>query len=464
MDESGLKREGAALAVAAGAGEQGGETAAVPRPTLSVVDACAIIVGIVVGVGIFRTPSIVAANVPNEAAFLLAWLLGGVVSLVGALCYAELATAYPHAGGDYHYFTRAFGRDIAFLFAWARLVVVQTGSIALLSFVFGDYATQLFPLAGPWSAALYAALAVSVLTTLNVIGVRQGKSTQNLLVSIKILGLTVVFIVGIVLGAPPPPPPAASSTPAFGLAMILVLLTYGGWNEAAYISAEVRDGHRNMARALLWSIGTITTIYLLINFTYLRGLGLATMSRSEVVAADLMRQTIGVGGAKFISALVAVAALGSTNATIFTGARTSYAVGRDFSLVQFLGRWHERANTPTNALLTQGVIALTLIMLGTWTRRGFETMVEYTAPVFWFFFLLTGLSLFVLRTVDPQTRRPFPVPLYPLTPLLFCAFSTFMLHSSLAYTGVGALAGVSALLAGVPVLLVARRRKIEAGR
>ena len=435
-----------------------GETAAAPRPTLSVVDACAIIVGIVVGVGIYRTPSIVAANVPNEAVFLLAWLLGGVVSVIGALCYAELATAYPHAGGDYHYFTRAFGRDIAFLFAWARLVVMQTGSIALLAFAFGDYASELFSLGGPWSAAVYAALAVSALTILNVIGAQQSKRTQKVLVAIKILGLTVVFIVGIVLGTPSSAP-AASSTPAFGLAMILVLLTYGGWNEAAYISAEVREGHRNMSRALLWSIGTITAIYLLINFTYVRGLGLAAMSQSKVVAADLMRQVIGVAGAIFISALVAIGALGSTNGTIFTGARTAYALGRDFSLLQFLGRWHERANTPVNALLAQGVIALCLILLSTWTRRGFETMVEYTAPVFWFFFLLTGLSLFILRTTDPQTRRPFQVPLYPLTPLLFCAFSTFMLHSSLAYTGIGALAGVAALLAGVPVLLVMRRRQ-----
>jgi len=429
-----------------------------PRPSLSVIDACAIIIGVVVGVGIFRTPSIVAANSANEAAFLSAWVVGGIVSLIGALCYAELATTYPHAGGDYHYLSRAFGTDIAFLFAWARLIVIQSGSIALLSFVFGDYATEIFPLGGSWSAPVYAALAVCVLTTVNVSGVKQGSRTQNVLVSIKILGLTIVFVVGILLGAPPPPPPAPSSSPAFGLAMILVLLTYGGWNEAAYISSEVREGKRNMSRALLWSIGTITTIYLLINFTYLRGLGLTTMAGSKVVAADLMRQALGSPGAIFISALVAVAALGSTNATIFTGARTSYALGRDFPLLGFLGRWRGGANTPVNALLAQGVIVLLLILLGTWTRRGFETMVDYTAPVFWFFFLLTGLSLFVLRTLDPKTERPFTVPLYPLTPLLFCAFCVFMLHSSLAYTGVGALVGVCALLVGAPVLLVARRR------
>jgi amino acid transporter len=438
--------------------DRAAETTATPRATLSVVDACAIIVGIVVGVGIFRTPSLVAANVPDEKIFLLAWLLGGVVSTIGALCYAELATAYPHSGGDYHYLTRAFGRDIAFLFAWARLVVMQTGSIALLAFIFGDYASELFSL-GSWSAPIYAVLAIGALTLVNVAGVQQTTGVQKLLVAIKISGLTMVFIAGILLAAPSAPPTAAQSTPAFGFAMILVLLTYGGWNEAAYISAEVRDGRRNMARALLWSIGIITAIYLLVNVAYLRGLGLAAMSQSKVVAADLMRRAIGAGGVIFISGLVAVGALGSTNATIFTGARSAYALGGDFPSLRFLGRWHERSNTPVNALLTQGVIALCLVLLGSWTRRGFETMVEYTAPVFWFFFLLTGLSLFVLRNTDAQTPRPFAVPLYPLTPLLFCAFSAFMLHSSLAYTGIGALVGVAALLAGVPVLLWVRQRQ-----
>lgn len=431
---------------------------AVPRPSLSLIDACAIIVGVVVGVGIFRTPSIVAANVSSEGMFLVAWLTGGVVSLIGALCYAELATTYPDPGGDYHYLTRAYGTDIAFLFAWARLVVIQSGSIALLSFVFGDYASQILPLGADWSPPVYAALAVCILTMINVLGVKQGSRTQNIIVSLKILGLTVMFVIGIWLGTPPASPLPAPSSPAFGLAMILVLLTYGGWNEAAYISAEVRDGKRNLTRALLWSIGVITTIYVLINFTYVHGLGLGAMGKSSVVAADLMRQALGSPGAMFISALVAVAALGSTNATIFTGARTSYALGRDFSLFSFLGRWNEKANTPASALLVQAIIVLLLIVLGTWTRRGFETMVDYTAPVFWFFFLLTGLSLFVLRTQDPATPRPFAVPLYPLTPLLFCAFCIFMLHSSLAYTGIGALVGVSALVLGGPVLLVARRR------
>ncbi len=421
------------------------------------VDAVAIIVGIVIGSGIFKTPSLVAANTGREGLFLFAWLLGGIVSLVGALCYAELATAYPHAGGEYHFLIRTFGRELAFLFAWARAAVIQTGSIAMLSFVFGDYASELYRL-GDRSPAIYAAAAVIVLTALNVMGVQQGKWTQNILTAAKVLGLLLVVAVGFLWATPSEPPPTqpSPSTGAFGLAMVFVLLTYGGWNEAAYISAELKDVQRNMLRSLLLGIGIITLVYLLVNVAYLKGLGMGAMAKSEAVAADLMRRGVGEWGAKFVSFLVAIAVLGATNATIFTGARTNFAWGRDFTALRFLGVWNERAGTPVNALIVQGCIALGLVALGAWTRQGFTTMVEYTAPVFWFFFLLTGLALFILRTVDPQTPRPFRVPLFPLTPLLFCTACVYMLQSSLSYTGIGALVGVAVLLAGIPVLMVVR--------
>jgi amino acid transporter len=434
------------------------EKVAAPKPTLSVADAVAIIVGIVIGSGIFKTPSLVAANTASEFMFLFAWLLGGVISLIGALCYAELATTYPHAGGEYHFLNRSFGRDIAFLFAWARATVIQTGSIAMLGFVFGDYASELIPL-GEHSSAIYAALAAIFLTVLNVMGVQQGKWTQNILTAAKVLGLLLVFAVGLLKAVPsePIPTPDKSSSGAFGLAMIFVLLTYGGWNEAAYISAELKDVRRNMLRALMLGIGAITVIYLLVNFAYLKGLGLAAMAKSEVVAADLLRNAWGDLGAKFISVLIAISALGAMNATIFTGARTNYAWGQDFKALRLLGVWHERASTPVNALVFQGLISLGLVALGAATRKGFSTMVDYTAPVFWFFFLLTGLSLFILRNTDTETRRPFHAPLYPLTPLLFCVFCVYMLQSSLSYTGVGALVGVAVLLVGIPVLMLVRR-------
>lgn len=426
--------------------------AAAPKPSLTLPDAIALIVGIVIGAGIFQTPALVAAQAGSDIAVLLFWLLGGVVSLVGALCYAELATAYPNVGGVYYYLKRAFGRGIAFLFAWARMTVIQTGSIALLAFVFGDYASQILRL-GTFSSSVYAAVAIALLTALNIIGLQQGKWTQNLLSAAKVLGLLLVVIIGLMAVPNSAVPVESASSGTWGLAMVFVLLSYGGWNEAAYISAEIQNKQRNIVRSLLWSIGIITAIYLLINLAYLRGLGLANMAQSEAVAADLMRSLWGAPGALFISVLIAVATLGATNATIFTGARTNYALGQDFSLFGFMGRWQQRPSTPTYALLLQAAIALLLVFLGTFTRKGFETMVDYTAPVFWFFFLLSGISLLVLRNREPQIVRPFRVPFYPFTPLLFCAVCGYLLYSSLVYTNVGAIVGVLVVAAGIPMLL-----------
>lgn len=433
-----------------------------PRPTLTVRDAVAIIVGIVVGAGIFRTPAVVAANAPNETIVLLAWVLGGIVSCVGALCYAELATAYPHAGGDYHFLTRAYGKPVSFLFAWARLSVIQTGSIALLAFVFGDYASQLFAL-GPNSTALYAVLMVVGLTVLNIAGVRQGTGTQNVLTTVEVLGVLLVIAAGVsvvsIPGAPRAEAAPAGASSSFGLMMVFVLLTYGGWNEAAYVSAELRDSRRAMVRSLVRSILLITVLYVVANWAYLRALGLEGTAGSSAVAADVLRRALGEQGAAVISVLVAIAALTSANASVFTGARTNYAWGRDVPRFAFLGRWSDRAGTPTGGLLVQGAVALLLVVLGTLTRNGFETIVEYTAPVFWFFFLLAGIALFVLRRRDPDAPRPFRVPLYPWTPLLFCLTSAYLLYSSLAYTGVGALVGVAVLGAGALMLAAIRPRR-----
>lgn len=311
--------------------------AAAPKPALVFVDAVAIIVGIVIGAGIFETPALVAANAGSEGVVLLVWLLGGGMSLVGALCYAELATAYPHAGGNYYYLMRAFGDPLAFLFAWARMTVIQTGSIALAAFIFGDYASQLLRL-GDYSSSLYAAIAVVFLTGLNLIGVQQGKQTQNWLSAATILGLLLVVIIGLAFASPSgstePTEPTSQGT--LGMAMLFVLLSYGGWNEAAYISAELHNLRRNMARSLLWSIGIITAVYLAVNLAYLQGLGLTEMAASEAVAADLMRRTVGEPGAWLLSLVIVVATLGTINATTFTGARTNYALGKDYSLFTFL--------------------------------------------------------------------------------------------------------------------------------
>jgi len=442
------------------ADHRGSAAASGPRAVLSRLDVIAIIIGLVIGAGIFRAPSVVAANIPTEGVLLAAWLLGGLVSLAGALCYAELASAYPHAGGEYHFLARAYHRRFAFLFAWARLTVLQTGSIALLAFVLGDYLSALYPL-GEYGAALYAGLAVFALTALNLVGLRASTGVHRVTTSVILLGLLFVTVVGLLHTVPPwavPAPSAPGASMAFGLAMIFVLLTYGGWNEVAYVSAELRDGGRSMARVLVTAIAAITLIYLLVNLAYVNVLGLEGMRGSSVVAADAMRLALGAPGAGVVTLLIVIAVLTSMNVTILTGARTNYALGNDFPLFGFLACWHDGRNAPTRALLVQGAIALLLVLVGALSRSGFETMVEYLSPVFWFFFLLTTVSLFVLRWRDHARPRPFRVPFYPLTPLLFTATCAYMLYSSLAYTGFGALLGVAVLAAGVPLIFFLNRK------
>jgi basic amino acid/polyamine antiporter, APA family len=437
-------------------------TSSLPKPLLKLADAIALIVGLVIGAGIFETPALVAANVETPFAGLQVWMLGGLISFVGALCYAELATAYPHVGGSYEYLRRAFGQSIAILFAWARMTVIQTGSIALLAFVFGDYASQLFRM-GSFSSSIYAALSIGLLTTLNIVGLKHSKRLQNWLTITTVLGLLLVIVIGLTLATPlESATSAASASPrSWGLAMVFVLLSYGGWNEAAYISAEIEDYRRNIVRSLLWGLGIITALYLLINVAYLKGLGLGGMAQSQAVAADLMRRALGEPGAVLISLLVVVCTLDSINATIFTGACTNYALGQDVFCFRFLGLWQDRPSTPTTAYLFQGAIALLLVVLGTVTRNGFETMVDYTAPIFWFFFLLSSLSLFVLRFRDSERLRPFRVPLYPILPILFCVACGYLLYSSLVYTGIGAIAGVFVVALGIPFVQWNRTRRLK---
>ncbi len=425
------------------------------RKTLSISDAVAIIVGIVIGAGIFKTPSLVANFSGNETITLLAWLAGGFISFVGALCYAELSSSYPHIGGDYYYLYRAFGKAPSFLFLWSRMTVIQTGSIAMLAFLIGDYASEILRL-GTYSSSWYAVLTIGILTTLNIAGLRQGVAIQKVLITAIVLGLLFIAAVGLVFVSPVVSDKSTSlpSVTLFGRAMIFVLLTYGGWNEAVYLSAEVRGGSRTMLRVLMYSIGIITSVYLIVNFVFIKSLGFQALAESEVVAADLMRHAFGESSAIIVSMLIVIVALSTLNGVIITGARTNYALGRDFSLFGFLDRWREQGSTPVNALLLQGGIALILVMLGTGTRGGFVMMVDYTAPVFWFFFLMAGISLFVLRRKDSDRVRPFRVPFYPLTPILFCLFCLFMLQSSIAYSGRGSFFGVVVLLAGIPLLFL----------
>jgi APA family basic amino acid/polyamine antiporter len=435
-----------------------------PRANLSVLDGVAMMVGIIVGIGIFKTPALVAANVASEGAALGLWLLGGAVTLVGALVYAELGAAYPSTGGEYHYLARGLDRSVAILFAWARMTVIQTGAIAAVAFVFGDYASQLLSL-GAYSQAIYAALSIAAFTLISLAGASPSKNAQLAFTGATILTIGLLVLISFMAGGAAQGSPAASSSESggggWGLAMIFILLTYGGWNEAAYISAELQDVRRNMVRVLVLSVAAVVVIYLLVNLAFLHVIGLEGLRASNAIATDLMRRTTGEAGAALLSVVVCCAALSTLNGTIFTGARVYHAVGRDVAAVRALGIWDPDGQKPTNALLLQGAIATALVAFGAVTRDGFQAIVEYTAPVFWLFLFLVGVSFFRLRGREPDRERPFRVPLYPLTPALFCLTCAYLFYSSVAYTGFGALLGLLVLAAGLPLLMLARRDELQ---
>ncbi|MCO6453840.1 MAG: amino acid permease [Pirellulaceae bacterium] len=445
------------------------------------LDAVSIIVGIVVGTAIFKSPTLVFQNVTSAWQGMGLWVLGGVLSLIGGLCYAELATTYPRAGGDYEYLNRAFGRWVGFLFGWAQLVVILTGSIGSMGYAFADYAAGLWNL--PHESTVWlAAGAIGVLTITNLLGLGVGKTAQHVLSGAKTLGL--VGVIGLGLFATPAPQLPAERLnvePSLGLALVFVLYAYGGWNDAAFVAAEVRNRRRNLPLALLLGILGITVVYLLVNAAYLATLGFEGARQSWTPASDVAARAVGPWGARGISLLVMVSALGAINGLILTGSRVYVSLGADHRPLAWLGYWHHRLGAPIGSLVAQGVVSLLLVFaVGTvWGRAaidgsltavglsglpwekyfgGFETLVAGTAPVFWLFFLLTGLSQIVLRIRDPRRPRPFATPLYPLPPLVFCATCLFMLYSSLDYARSLALLGVVPLLLGLPLYALSARR------
>ena len=308
-----------------------------PRASLSVTDGAMMMVGIIIGIGIFKTPQLVAMFSPNEWTFVALWVFGGLTTLIGALVYAELAAAYPSTGGEYHFLRRAFGLPVAFLFAWARTTVIQTGAIAAVAFVFGDYAQELYSL-GTYGSAIYGALALLALTFINIAGTYQSKTAQNILTVLLVAAMVMMVIVGLTnLGGTPEAPAAPTGGSGYGmlgLAMVFILLTYGGWNEAAYLSGDVRNVGRDMVRILLIGTTIVTLIYVLVNVGYLFALGLEGMRKSDAIAADVMRLAFGPAGAVIVSLIVCVAALSTMNASIFTGARLYHALGQDLSLAR----------------------------------------------------------------------------------------------------------------------------------
>jgi basic amino acid/polyamine antiporter, APA family len=461
-----------------------------------------IIIGIVIGATIFRLPWLVFLNTNDPWSAVSVWALGGLFALVGAFCYAELATTYPRSGGDYVYLTRAFGPWCGFLFGWSQLTVTLPASIGFMAFVFADFATEIYALPDftGWNLSsqfVYAFGAVVILSLLNIIGVTFGKTVQNVLAIGKIVGLLAIVVAGFGWAESSPVEWQRPDTETFGwaaLAMILVMYAYGGWNDAAFVAAEVRNPRRNIPLALLLGVGIITVLYVLVNAAYIVGLGFHGVQQGggELLATRLLDKAFGDFGAKAISIIVIVSALGAANGLIFAGSRVYATLGNDHPLFTWLGHWRPGFGTPILALIVQALVSLGMIYIfGTvdgqhiinqgitmlnqgldsigirgdigitapenWTAsKALDALLTYTAPVFWAFFLATGFSLFTLRTRDAGLPRPFPVPLYPIVPFIFCCVCIYMLFQSTVYIGFQAAFAIVLVLIGLPLYGLSR--------
>jgi len=484
-------------------------------PRLSLWDTICLIIGIIIGASIYETSPSIFKYSGSASNGMMAWAIGGVVSLVGALCYAELASAYRTSGGDYTYLTRAYGSKVGFVFAWAELSVIRTGgSIAFMAYVFARYATEFCPL-GPSSRLIYALLGIITLTFINAVGIRPGRVVQNALTTANIIGLTSIALIGLIWYFLPTKTPtaadhlavdvaaavgkstnplgaatAAASLPSvevsFAIMMVLVFYAYGGWNEAAFIASEVKQPKRNVRRALIIGTLVVTLMYMAVNLSYLGALGYQGVCKSEAIAADMFALPFGDVGRKVISALVMVSALGSVHGLLFTGMRLYGTFGKDHRLFAWLAGKGDSKHSQ-GALFAQAAFSILLIAVvelayywrqilsslaghvGVQLDPDFHThgdiykLVACTAPVFWLFFLLTGCSLFILRWKEPNKERPYRVPFYPVLPLVFVMSCAFMLYRSAAYAldqqPAEAIIVVGLMLLGIPLGIISGRRR-----
>jgi APA family basic amino acid/polyamine antiporter len=426
-----------------------------PKRQLGLFDSMCLIAGIIIGVGIYQTAPDVARGAGSWWGVVAIWAVGGLLSLFGALGYAELASAYPREGGDYVYLTRAYGPWAGFLFGWMQLAIVRPGDIAVVAFAFAMYARALYdPFAGSsfaYGQQVYAVAAILVLTAINIIGVRQGKWAQNVLTVVKVVGLLVIVVVALFASGGSPISGTIEPFP-LSIALILVLFTFGGWNEMAYVAAEVKNAKRNIVRAMILGTVGVTGIYLLANVAFLHTLGYAGMASSRAVAADAISTVFPRLGGRLISALICISALGVVNGLVFAGARISYAVGTEHRAFGVLGRWDPKTGTPMRALVVQAVIAIVLVVV----LGSFVDTIIYTAPAVYSFYLATTFAIIVLRRKETRTDRPYRVMGYPVTTLIFCAVCGFLVYSAVVYKPWIALGSVGILGLGVPMYRVSR--------
>jgi basic amino acid/polyamine antiporter, APA family len=427
---------------------------------LTAFDATMIVMGGIIGSGIFVNPAEVARRVSSPAMSTLAWTIGGVIALVGGFVYAELAARRPQVGGQYAYLRDAFHPMVAFLYGWTLLLVVQTGGMAASALVFGRYARELTGIAAPeW---LWASSTLMMLTLINCVGVKAGSNVQSFFMIVKLLVIATVIGAGLFLFKGVAPATTATSTgSSLGLvtALVPIMFTYGGWQTASFVSGEMKDPQRDLARGLIFGVIGVVTVYLLVNTSFLAALGFNGLAGSKAPASDVMRTVFGDRGARFIAAGVALSTVGFLSQSMLTAPRVYFAMARDGLFFRKIGELGEKSRVPVAAIVLQGITASVIAILGR-----FEQVLNYVVSIDVLFFGLTGASLLIFRRREAGETPAIRVPFHPVSTILFVAACWAIAVTTVVSAPRDAGGGVAILLIGVPVFLIWNRRRSATSR
>jgi APA family basic amino acid/polyamine antiporter len=424
---------------------------------LNLAHALAINIGTIIGTGIFLVPQSIAESVGSPGAILSVWVVASILAMLGAFTYAELGAAMPQAGGDYVYIRNAFGRPVGFLFGWTQLLVARSGSIAALAAGFAIYLGNFLPLDDASDRVIASLVAVTLLTSINVLGVRRGGNVQVLFTILKLGALGALTVLAFLSDRGS----ASNFTPLlpegvglgfiglFGLAMVDALWAYDGWNDVNLAAGEVSRPERNVPRAMLGSIGLIMVVYLLANVAYLYILPASVQAGSQTgVASDVARAIFGTGGARFINLAILLSMFGALNGSILTGARIFYAMADDGLFFQKFAAVHPKFFTPAVALVGQAIWAAALLILSAAIYRDLTTYVVFAS---WVFYALSALALVRLRKTRPDLDRPYRSWGYPYTQFVFVVAAAGLILNTLWASPRESLVGLGIILLGVPV-------------
>jgi APA family basic amino acid/polyamine antiporter len=422
---------------------------------LGYIDASFIIIGIVIGSGIFLLPNLIARELPSGTAIIAVWIVAGLLSYVGALAYAELGAMMPATGGHYVYLREAYGPLCAFVCGWTFMLVVMSGGSAWLAVSFSVYVGQFVGVPALASKILSAALIV-VLSAVNCLGIKEGAWVQRICTTSKIAGLVVLIGAGLLSRTVRSPILPASHPPLtldqFGLAMIACLMAYNGWTFISFVAGEISEPERNLPRGLSLSMLVVIALYVLANVAYIKVMTVPEIAATERVGAALANKTMGSIGATILSITVLVSIIGAINGCILTTARVPFAQARDHIFFPQFGRVHPKFKTPAFSIAAQGVWTVVLILTGS-----YETLFSYSMVAAWVFYTLSVGAVFVLRRKQPDRLRPYKMWGYPFTLWLFVLVSVWFVANAFATQPVPSLMAVLIMATGIPMYFLFKR-------